>query len=553
VSERLVTVGSDRAGVKVPDRVLAERIAAEPSFQVDGKFSKERYEQLAKANGLTPIGLDERLRADFRQTQFRNSIAETAFVPKATLDSFIKLSEQTREVSVVNLTPEAYLAKVKVTPEQVKAYYDANAKEFTTPEQARVEYMELSLDALAAKAEAPAEEVKRAYEEGMQRNQWGQPEQREAAHILIAVKPEAPAADKKAAEARAQAIADQVRKKPAAFAELAAKESQDPGSAAQGGKLGVFPRGQMVKPFDDAVFAAKKGDIVGPVASDFGFHVIRVDDIKPAKVKSLADATPELEAGIKKSVAQRKYAEAAEAFANLVYEQSASLKPASDALKVPVQQSPWLSKGAPSQVPALNNPKLQAEIFSDDAIKAKRNTSAIEVMPNTLVSAHVLEHKPAQLKPLESVRADIERKLAREAALKLAKAEGEAKLKELQAGKEADVKWPASLAVNRQKAGGLFPQVIDRAFRADRKKLPAFVGVESPMGYSLVRVTKVIEPEKIEDAQRQALGNQLRQAVAAQELEATLASVRNRVGVTVKKGALDAKEKDGAAPAPKKS
>lgn len=553
VGERLIAIGSERAGVKVPDRQLAERIASEPFFQVAGTFSKQRYEEIAKAQGLTPAGLDERLRADFRQAQFRNSIAETAFVPKATLDSFIRLSEQTREVSVVNLTPEAYLAKVKITPEQVKAHYDANPKEFTTPEQVRVEFVELSLDALAAKSEAPAEEVKRAYEEGLQRNQWGQPEQREASHILIAVKPDASEADKKAAQARAQAIADQIRKKPASFAELAAKESQDPGSAAQGGKLGSFPRGQMVKQFDDAAFEAKKGDIVGPVATDFGYHVIRVDDIKPAKVKSLADAMPELEAGIKKSAAQRKYAEAAESFANLVYEQSASLKPAADALKVPVQQSPWLSKGAPSPVPALNNPKLQAEIFSDDAIKAKRNTSAIEVMPNTLVSARVVEHKPAQLRPLDAARADIERKLAREAAMKLAKADGEAKLKDLQAGKEADVKWPAALAVNRQKTGGLFPQVLDRAFRADRKKLPAFVGAESPIGYSLVRVTKVIEPEKIEDAQRTALGDQLRQAVAAQELEATLASLRNRVGVSVKKGALDAKEKDGSAPAPKKS
>ena len=552
VAERLIVVGSERAGVKVPDRQLAERIASEPAFQVGGKFSKERYEQLAKQNGLTPVGLDERLRADFRQSQFRNAIVETAFVPKTTLDSFIRLSEQTREVSVVNLTAEMYLPKVKITPEQVKAYYDGNAKEFTTPEQARVEFMEVSLDALAAKADAPAEEVRAAYDEGMKRNQWGQAEQREASHILIAVKPDASEADKKAAQAKAQAIADQVRKKPAAFAELAAKESQDPGSAAQGGKLGMFPRGQMVKPFDDAVFAAKKGEILGPVATDFGFHVIRLDDIKPAQVKSLAEATPELEAVIKKSAAQRKYAEAAESFANLVYEQSASLKPASDALKVPVQQSPWISKGLPAPVPALNNPKLQAEIFSDDAIKAKRNTSAVEVMPNMLVSARVVEHKPAQLKPFDAVRPEIERKLARNEALKLAKAEGEAKLKDLQAGKEAEVKWPAPLAVNRQKAGGLFPQVVDRAFRVDRNKLPGYAGVESPIGYSLVRVTKVMDPEKIDDGQRQALGGQLQQAVAAQDLEATLASLRNRVGVTVKKGALDAKD-TGSGPAPKRS
>ena len=548
VGERLIAIGAQSAGVKVPDRQLAERIAGEPFFQVDGRFSKQRYEEIAKSQGLTAPGLDERLRSDYRQAQFRNSIAETAFVPKTTLDSFIKLSEQTREVSVVNLTPDAYLSKVKITPEQVKAHYEANPQQYTIPESVRVEYVEFSLDSLAAKAQVPAEEVKRAYDEGMQRNQWGKAEERQASHILITTKPDAPEAEKQAARARAEAIAEQVRKAPAKFAEIAKKESQDPGSAAQGGDLGFFARGSMVKPFEDAVFAAKKGDIVGPVASEFGFHVIRVTDVKPAQVKSLADATPELEAVLKKQMAQNKFAESAEQFSNLVYEQSSSLKPAADALNLTVQASPWISKGAPAGSPLLANPKIMAEIFSDNAIKAKRNTSAVEVAPNTLVAARVVEHKPSELRPLDAVRAEIERKLQREEAIKLARAEGEAKLKELQAGKDAGVKWPAPLAVNRQKPGGLFPQVLDRAFRADAKKLPAVAGVETPMGYSLVRVTKVTEPDKIEPAQRKALGTQLQQAVAMQELEATLSSVRNRVGVTVKQGALDVKDPNAAPP-----
>jgi peptidyl-prolyl cis-trans isomerase D len=540
VNERLIAVGAERAGVRIPDPQLAERIAAEPFFQIDGKFSKERYEQLARSQNLTPVGLDERIRQDYRQLQFRNAIADTAFVPKSTLDSFIKLSEQTREVSVVQLAPEAYVARVKVTPEQVKAYYEGHAPEFTTPERARVEYVEFSLDGIAAKAEAPAEEVKKAYEDGLQRNQWGLPEERKASHILIAVKPDAPEAEKKAAEAKARALADQVRKNPRTFADVAKKESKDPGSAVNGGDLGFFPRGAMVKPFEDAAYGAKKDEIVGPVLSDFGYHVIRVTEVRPAKLKSLAEATPEIEAILKKAIAARKFAESAEAFSNMVYEQSSSLKPAADALKLNIQQSPWLIKGAPSS-PLLSNPKLLAEIFSDDAVKGKRNTSAVEVAPNVLVAAHVLEHKPAELRPLEAIRADIERHLQREAALKLAKADGESKLKEVQEGKDAGLKWPAALAVNRQKSGGLLPQVLDRVFRADAKKLPAYVGVETPAGYSLVQVSKVIELDKVEDKQREALGAQLRQAVALEELEAMLQSLRSRVGVSIRKDALEKK------------
>ena len=540
VSQKLVTLGAESAGIRMGDKQLAERIYSEPFFQVDGRFNRERYEQIAKSQNMTTVGLDERLRQDYREQQFRGSITETTIVPRSTLDNFIKLSGQTREVSVVNFTPDAYVARVKVTPEQVKAYYDGHPIEFTTPEQARVEYVELSLDALAARAQVPAEEVKKIYDEEVKAGKHGTPEERRASHILIPVAADAKDDVRKAAEAKAKDIAERVRKNPASFADIAKKESQDPGSAAQGGDLGFFPRGTMVKPFEEAAFAAKKGDIVGPVKSDFGYHVIRVTDIKPEKVRSLAEATPAIEVNLRKSRAQVGFADSVEQLNNIVYEQSSSLKPAADKLGLTVQSSPWFSRGA-VPIPALSNPKLQAEIFSDSAIKQKRNTTAIEVAPNTFVAARVIEHKPAQLRPIDAVKADVERRLARDEAMRLAREEGEAKLKDLQAGKDAGVKWPAALPVNRARPGGLFPQVLDKVFRADAKKLPGYVGVETPAGYAIVQVSKVVDLEKVDDAQRQALAGRLRQAVADEELESTLASLRDRVGVTVKKGALDPK------------
>lgn len=541
INERLVSLGAERAGIRLGDRQLAERIMSEPAFQVDGRFSKDRYEQIARNLKLTPLGLDERLRQDFREGQFRGSIVDTAFVPKSTLESFIRLSEQSREVSVVNLTPDAFLAKVKVTPEQVKAYYDSHAKEFTTPEEVKVDYIELSTDALAAQASAAPEDVKRVYDEELKTGKWGEPEERRASHILVGVKPGASDADKKAARAKAEQIAAQVRRNPKGFAETAKKESQDPGSARQGGDLGFFRRGAMVKPFEDAVFAAKKGDIVGPVESDFGFHVIEVTEVKPAKVKTLAEAAPEIEATLRKQAASRTMAESAESFSNVVYEQPDSLKPAADALKLPIQHSGWVQKGIPANPPYLSNPKLEAEIFSDNSIKAKRNTSAVEVAPNVLVSAHVVEHKPAQLKPLDTVKPDIERRLQRDEAAKLAAADGEAKLKALRAGTDAGLKWPAPLAVSRQKTGGLYPMVLDGIFRADAKKLPAYIGVETPVGYSLVQVSKVVEPQAIDDKKRAALAAQLRDAVAAEELDAALTQLRERIGVTVSRDAIEKK------------
>lgn len=538
INERLVSQGARRAGVSIDDKALADRIANEPAFQEDGKFSRERYEAIARAQGYSVVGLDELLRDEMRLSRYRDAIVRTAIVPRATLEGFIRLSEQSREVSMVAIGPEAFLASVKPTEEQLKAYYDARAKEFAVPEQVRVEYVELSLDALAAKTPADPEEVKKFYEANKSR--FVQREERRASHILLTVKPDATEAEKKAVEEKAKALADEVRRKPASFAEVAKKQSQDPGSAVQGGDLGFFARGAMVKPFEEAAFGAKKDEIVGPVKSDFGWHVIRVTDIRPEKGKSLAEATPEIESELKKGIAARRYTEVAEGLTNIVYEQSTSLKPASDAFGLAVQQSGWIPRGGAAPG-VLNNPKLLAEIFSDNAIKAKRNTAAIEVAPSVMVAARVVEHKAADQRPFDTVRAAIEQRFKREEAVKLAVADGEAKLKAVIEGKDAGLKWPAPLAVSRQKPGGLPPQVLDKVFRADAKQLPAVVGVATPMGYSLVKVTKVIEVDKIDDDKRKALAEQLKQTLALAELESTLATLRGRVGVQVSKEAFDRK------------
>ncbi len=540
VADKLITLATEREGVRYTDAQLKKRILTEPGFQVDGKFSKERYDMIAKGMNLTPLGLDERLRRDLSEAQFRDSIVNTAIVPNTTLDAFIRLSQQTREVSVVNFTPDQYLAKVTVKPDDVKKYYDAHAQEFTTPERARVEYVELSLDALAAKTQVNADDVKKIYEEQVAVGKLGQKEERRASHVLISVPADAKEDVRKAAEARAIAIVAQVKKNPASFADVAKKESQDPGSAAQGGDLGFFARGAMVKAFEDAVFdpKAKKGEIMGPVKSEFGYHVIRLTDVKEAKTRPLAEVAPEIEGSLKKQAASRAFTDAAEQFSNMVYEQSTSLKPVADKLGLSIKQSPWIQKGA-SPVPALGNPKLQAEIFSEATLKNKRNTSAVEVGPNDLVSARLLELKPAELRPFDSTKAEIEVKLKHEAAVKLANDEGAARLKDLQAGKAVEMKWPDALAVNRQKPGGLLPPVLDKVFRADPKKLPAYVGVETPAGYSVVRVSKVVDVDKVDDQQREALAGQLRNAVAAGELESVLGSLRDRAGVTVRKDVIE--------------
>src|SRR6202011_4316319 len=176
--------------------------------------------------------------------------------------------------------------------------------------------------------------------------------------------------------------------------DLAKKNSDDPGSAGQGGDLGAFARdGSMVKPFEDAVFSAKQGDIVGPVQTDFGWHVIKVTSIQPGKTLSFDEARPAIEQDLKRQKSSRKFVETAEQFQNLVYEQSESLQPAAKALNLQVQTTPFLSR---AQVQSLgrNNAKFVQAVFSPESLQSKRNTEAIEVAQNTLMAARVIEHKP---------------------------------------------------------------------------------------------------------------------------------------------------------------
>ncbi len=540
IDERLLSKAVKSSNLFVTDAAMRDRISGEATFQADGKFSPARYATFVSAQGLSQAGFEVLLRRDMERQQFVQAVSSTGFVASASAQQYLLASEQSREIAIVNIAPEPFQAKVKVTGEQAKAYYDSKPAEFTIPEQARAEYVEFSVDTLAPSIKVPAEDVKAFYEANSAR--YVQKEERKASHILISAAKDAKEADKAAAKAKADALFAQVTKAPQTFAELAKKNSQDPGSAVNGGDLGFFGKGAMVPPFEAATFAAKKDDIVGPVLSDFGYHIIRVTDVRPEKGKSLAEVTPEIEGELKKQLAQKKFAELAEKFSNAAYEQSTTLKGAAEAVGGTVKQSPWISKGQGAGVlPPFNNPKLMTELFSDTVLKDKRNTSSIEVGASSLVVARILESKPSSVRPFAEVEAGIVARMSREEATKLAKADGEAKLAALKDGK-SDVKFPALLAVNRTKTGGLPPHLIEAAMKASTKALPAFIGVDNPGGgYTLVQVARVVEPELSDEAKLKATKTRVDQSVSQQELQAAIATLRAKADISIVKGALDKK------------
>jgi peptidyl-prolyl cis-trans isomerase D len=537
INQRLLDRAARTEGLALSDEKVIDLIKNNPSFQEDGQFSEKLYERILKAQGQSHTTFKGLIRQDLERQQFLESFTNTAFVAKTSVAGYLSASEQTRDIAIVNIAPETFAAKVAVTPEDAKKFYEDNKKDFTIPEQVRAEYVELSIDALASTTSVPAEDIKKYYETNKAR--YVTKEERKASHILIAAAKDASAADKKTAETKANDLMAQLKKNPKNFAALAKANSQDPGSAANGGDLGFFGKGLMTPPFEQATFAGKKDELIGPVATDFGYHIIMVTDIKPEVGKTIADATPEIEGELRKQAASRKFAELAEKFSNAAFEQSTTLKGAADVAKLAIKQTPFFAKG--QGVPPFNNPKLSTALFADSVLKEKRNTEAVETGTSNLVVARVLESKPSTVRPLEEVQALITQRLTRERAGALVKADGEAKLAALKAGK-AEVKFPALLTVSRANPGGLPPNVIDAALRVNAKTLPAYAGVETPGGaYTLVQIAKINDAPAADESKLTQTRTRLEQSLSQKELLSALGQMRGQLGVEIKKGATDKK------------
>lgn len=544
IDQRVLLLEANKSRLGVGDALLVDIISSMPSLQEDGKFSRARYEAALRAQGMAPEQFEARLRQDLTMQQLVGAVGDSEIISAASAEMMLRIQSEERQVAELRIPPEQFDGEIKISPEAVRKFYDENQKQFQTPETVRAEYVVLSLDGLLGQIAVSDVEVRKWYDSHLDRYQ--QPEERRASHILVTAAATASEGEKAKARAKAEGIHKEVTKAPARFAELAKQHSQDPGSAANGGDLGFFGRGMMVKPFEEASFSLKQGEISGLVQSDFGFHIIKVTGIKEGKQKKLDEVRAEIEGELKRQGAQKRYAEAAEVFTNMVYEQSDSLAPVAEQFKLKVQQSPVLPKNVPPQALAslgpLGNEKLLAALFSDDAVKNKRNTDAVEVAQNTLVAARVAEHKPAALKPFEAVSGDITKLLKAREAVAMAKARGETRLAELRSGQDK-VNWALVKSVSRLQGKQVPPAALQAIFRADVQKLPAYVGVELPNdgGYALYKIMAVKPLDKVDEDRRRVLQRDYTTLVAQEDFAAYLSSLRKRYKVEINKPALEAK------------
>lgn len=529
---------AQQQGFRPPDHYVESVVLQIPAFQENGVFSPQRFEALLRQRNMTPAGFEDEVRNGYILETQTSPIALGTFSSNTSLSQLSRMLTQQREASWVDMPSSEVSAKVNVSEADIKNYYATHRAEFTEPEKIRAEYLTLTVDAAMSGIAVSDKEISDFYQLNAAR--LGQPEQRSASHILIAVDKSADAASKARARAKAIALTAELQKMPTRFAEVARKESQDPGSAAQNGSLGSFARGAMVKPFDDAVFSMKTGEIRGPVESEFGFHIIRLDGIQPASVVPLESVRTDIATEIRKQKAQKKFSELAENFSNLVYEKADSLKPAADAMKLTVQATDWMSsKNAPA--PFLN-PKLGALVFSADSIKTKQNTEAVEVAPGVLVAARVLDYRPAAMRALNEVQPSIEQKLRAERSAKLLTEKAEDVMKQLRLGNESGLRWSEFKTVSRQQTAGLDGESMAAIFRIDTRKLPAYTGLLNRDGsYRIVRISRVLESANPDPALAASIKTGIQQVMQRADLEAMVMLAKSGQKLEIREGALEVK------------
>ena len=536
VRDRVLAAAATKLKLNTSDQRLARELQDNPEIAAlrkpDGTLDMERYRQLLSTQGLSPEMFEANVRSDLSNRQVLVGIASSGLSTASASDIALNAYFEKREIQVARFSAIDYAAKLNPSEADLEQFYKSNESLFQAPEQATIEYVLLDMESVRKGIVVSDADLKAYYDQNIQRLSGA--EERRASHILINAPKTAPEADRQKAKAKAVELLALVKKSPDSFADVARKNSQDTGSAPSGGDLEFFARSAMVKPFSDAAFSMKKGDISDVVESEFGYHIIKLTDIKAPKQRSFEEMKPELEADVKKQQAQKKFSETAEAFTNGVYEQSDSLKPIAERLKLEVKTATGvLRKPLPGAAGAFANPKFLNALFSPDAIEKKRNTEAVEVASSQLISGRITQYAPARTRPLIEVKEIVRQRWLAVRSAEEARKDGSAKLAAWTANPALAV-LPESLVVSRDQTQKQPTQLVDAALRVDTSKLPAFSGVDlGSAGYVIIKVNKVILREPSPEATLKQERNQVAQLWTSAENLAYYNILKERFKTTI--------------------
>ena len=526
IDRKLLLQGAEQAKFSFSEAALDQVILQTPEFQVDGKFSAERFDQVIRQLGYSRMQFRQMLAQEMLIGQLRAGVAGSGFVTDAEVLAFARLEKQTRDFATLNVKADP--AAVKLTDDEVKAYYDEHAKEFMTPDQVIIDYVELKKSSFFDQVAVKDEDLQAAY----QKEIANLSEQRRAAHILIEV-------NDKTTEAQAKAKIEEVQARLAKgekFEALAKEFSQDPGSANNGGDLGYAGPGVYDPAFEKALYALSKEQVSEPIRTDFGYHLIKLLGVEAPEVPTLASLKDKLTRDLKAAQVEQRFVEATKQLEDSAFEASDLAQPAAD-LKLTVHTSKPFGREGGEGVAA--NRAVVTAAFSPEVIDEGANSTAIELDPETVIVLRSKEHlKPAQL-PLESVNAAIRTQLTKEHASAEAKTRAEKLIADLRDGKAPLDKavdgqnWKTTEAATRGQEG-VDPAVLQALFRMPKpagKDKPTFSSVTLPDGsLMIVRLNGVNEAAAPTDEEKA----QYRRFLASREGQQDFAAYRKQLEAEAK-------------------
>jgi peptidyl-prolyl cis-trans isomerase D len=510
-----------------------------PAFQVDGKFSTQVYSTTLQSVGLTPTTFEQQERESIAAQQLQSGIQNSAFITEPELKRAVAIRDEQRQLEYLTVASKNYLNRAKIADTDIAAYYKAHADQFMTPEKVTLSYVELDQAQLAKDVKPTEADLQAAYQQ--QIASFQQQETRQAQHILIAVSGNDPKADA-AAKAKAENIFKQLEAG-ADFAKLAAKYSDDPGSAKNGGDLGWVSHGMMVKPFEDALFSIKKvGDITGPIRSKYGYHIIKLDGIRAGKTKPFSEVRAQLAAGYAQKKAEDEYYALGDQLANLAYEHPDSLDTVSKQLNLPVNVVTDVTRDAGTGIAA--NPAVRKAAFSEGVLNQGLNSEPVQLGTNHVAVIRIKGHTPSEQKPLSEVRPEIVKLLQQQQAEKQAAQVASDIKTALEAGQAPAVvahKYDAKLVpakyVERHDSSVPTP-LLNAAFAATRPvaKRPAIETVGLDSGDQAVFILSDVKPGDLAsmDKQRaQTSSRDLMRMNAQAEFAAYLANLRRQAKIKI--------------------
>ncbi len=467
INTEVMSQAASANGFDVGDQLLLQSIASREEFQTDGVFDAALYNALLRANNLSPADFEANVRREMMANQFVAGVMDLAIVTGYELDTLLRIQEQTRKIGYMVLSAESFKADESeaFSDDEIKRHYEKNIDRFSLPEQVSLEYVELSADGLLDDIDVDESLLRERYEDHI--DSFGLPEERRARHILINITEDASEADIEAARSKAADLLARI-KAGESFEALAKENSDDAGSAIDGGDLGYFGRGDMVATFDETVFSMKVGEVSEPVKTPFGFHIIKLEDVREGSTKSFEEVRAELERSYREQQAEDILFDQLEVLSNLTYENPDSLSIAADEMGLTIKTVDFFDRNSGPGI--ASNLRVRKAAFSSE-VMAGNNSEPLEIGENHMVVIRINEHRPESYRPLEEVRDDVVALLREQRARNAAVSRGETLLKQLEAGSdvtalaaEQAAEWNETALIKRND-NSVNHEILNAAFR----------------------------------------------------------------------------------------